>query len=262
MTYSYTQISQYLTCPRRYRYRYLDGWREKDTRAAMLFGRAFELALGAYFCRQDAAAVLYREWACYQKQALHYSKGDSWDHMLHQGVQLLDRFCQDDRIRIPQPRRHLQIKVTRPVDDKNEFVAYVDAIGRLDDTRCLIDWKTSSARYPDQPDGLLALDPQLVCYSWVTGIAEVAQVVFVRKRLVEVQYLRTTITDQQRQEFGQLLTDTVARIQSAPFLPDLIPCFGTRLSMISAKERGSGYVEEQAHRGTDDRSAEAVGGRA
>ena len=45
MTYSYTQISQYLTCPRRYRHRYLDGWKEKDTRAAMLFGRAFEQAL-------------------------------------------------------------------------------------------------------------------------------------------------------------------------------------------------------------------------
>jgi hypothetical protein len=44
MTYSYTQISQYLTCPRRYRHRYLDGWKEKDTRAAMFFGRAFEQA--------------------------------------------------------------------------------------------------------------------------------------------------------------------------------------------------------------------------
>jgi len=44
MTYSYTQISHYLTCPRRYRHRYLDGWQEKDTRAAMLFGRAFERA--------------------------------------------------------------------------------------------------------------------------------------------------------------------------------------------------------------------------
>jgi len=39
MTYSYTQISQYLACPRRYRHRYLDGWQEKDTRASMLFGR-------------------------------------------------------------------------------------------------------------------------------------------------------------------------------------------------------------------------------
>ena len=30
MVYSYTQISQYLVCPRRYRHRYLDGWQEKD----------------------------------------------------------------------------------------------------------------------------------------------------------------------------------------------------------------------------------------
>ena len=76
-----------------------------------------------------------------------------------------------------------------------------------------------SSRYPEEPDGLLSLDPQLVCYSWVTGIAEVAQVVFVRKRLVEVQYLRTTITDEQRQEFGQLVEDTIHRIESAQFLP-------------------------------------------
>ena len=54
MTYSFTQISQYLSCPRRYRYRYPDGWKEKDTRAAMLFGRAFEQALSAYFRRESA----------------------------------------------------------------------------------------------------------------------------------------------------------------------------------------------------------------
>src|SRR5271156_4774537 len=53
----------------------------------------------------------------------------------------------------------------------------------------------------------------------MTGIAEVAQVVFVRKRLVEVQYLRTTITDEQRQEFGQIVEGTIRRIESADFLP-------------------------------------------
>jgi hypothetical protein len=39
MVYSYSQISRYVRCPRSYRYRYLDGWREKETRAAMAFGR-------------------------------------------------------------------------------------------------------------------------------------------------------------------------------------------------------------------------------
>ena len=219
MIYSYTQISQYLACPRRYRHRYLDGWQERDTRAAMLFGRAFEQALAAYFLRQDAAGVLFQEWAVYQKQNLHYSRGDTWDRMLQQGLQLLDRFCQENRIRIRQPRRNLQIKFVRPLSAGNEFVAYIDALGRLDGQGCLLEWKTTSSRYPEEPDGLLALDPQLVCYSWITGISEVAQVVFVRKRLVEIQYLRTTITDEQRREFSQLVEATIRQIESAQFLP-------------------------------------------
>ncbi len=219
MTYSYTQISHYLSCPRRYRHRYLDGWQEKDTRAAMLFGRAFELALGAYFRHDDPAVTLYREWSIYQKQPLRYSERDSWDTMLQQGIQLLERFCQEDRVRICQPRRNLQIKFVRPLAAGNEFVAYVDAIGRLDDRACLLEWKTTSSRYSVEPEGLLALDPQLVCYSWITGIHDVAQVVFVRKRLVEIQYLRTTITDEQRQEFSQLVHATIQQIESAQFLP-------------------------------------------
>lgn len=219
MTYSYTQISQYLTCPRRYRHRYLDGWQEKDTRAAMLFGRAFEQALAAYFLREDPAAVLFREWSACQNLGLHFTHGDTWDRMLQQGIQLLDRFCQDDRIQIRQPRRNLQIKFVRPLLDKNEFVAYIDAIGKLDGTGSLLEWKTTSSRYPEEPEGLLALDPQLVCYSWITGISEVAQVVFVRKRLVEVQYLHTKITDERRREFSQLVEDTIRRIESAQFLP-------------------------------------------
>jgi CRISPR/Cas system-associated exonuclease Cas4 (RecB family) len=53
MTYSFTQISQYLQCPRKYRYRYLDGWREKEDRASMIFGRCFENSLAAYFREED-----------------------------------------------------------------------------------------------------------------------------------------------------------------------------------------------------------------
>jgi hypothetical protein len=219
MTYSYTQISQYLTCPRRYRHRYLDGWKEKDTRAAMLFGRAFEQALGALLRREDPGVVLFAEWSACQNQGLHYSNRDCWDRMLRQGITLLTRFCQDNRVRICQSKRNLQVKFTRQIAGSNDFVAYIDAIGKLDGTRCLLEWKTSSSRYPEEPEGLLSLDPQLVCYSWITGIAEVAQVVFVRKGLVEIQYLRTTITEEQRQEFGHLVESTIRRIESADFLP-------------------------------------------
>jgi len=218
MTYSYTQISQYLTCPRRYRHSYLDGWKEKDTRAAMLFGRAFEQALGAYFRHEDPGDVLFREWSACKNQDLQFSKQDTWDRMLEQGIQLLIRFCQEERVCIPRPNHNLQVKFSRQIGN-NEFVAYVDGIGNLDGRRCLLEWKMSASRYSEEPDGLLALDPQLVCYSWMTGISDVAQVVFVRKRLVEIQYLRTTITEEQRLEFGRLVENTIRRIESAEFLP-------------------------------------------
>jgi hypothetical protein len=128
----------------------------------------------------------------------HYSERDSWDRMLQSGVQLLERLAQDDRVRIREPRRHLQVKFTKPLAGQNDFVAYVDAIGQLDGTRCLLEWKTTASRYPEEPSGLLALDPQLVCYSWVTGIANVAQVVFVRKRLVEIQSGLSSATNNEK----------------------------------------------------------------
>ena len=217
--YSYTQISQYLTCPRRYRHRYLDGWKEKDTRAAMLFGRAFEQAVAAYFQRQDAAAVLSGSGLLTGTAVFTIPSGTA-------GTACCNQACSCS---IASPRTigfasaslgaTCRSSSPRPLAGQNDFVAYVDAIGELDGTRCLLEWKTTASRYPEEPAGLLALDPQLVCYSWITGIAEVAQVVFVRKRLVEIQYFRTTITDEQREEFGQLVQDSIRRIEAAEFLP-------------------------------------------
>jgi PD-(D/E)XK nuclease superfamily len=219
MTYSYSQISRYLTCPRHYRHRSLDRWLEKDTRAAMLFGRTFEKALSAYFMREDAAAVLFQQWAAYQNSSLEYANSDSWERMLRQGIRLLERFAQDDRVRIRQPRRNLQVKFTRPVSGNYDFIAYVNAFGKLDGKWCLLEWKTASSPYPEQYEGPLAPDPQLVCYSWIIGVADVTQVVFVRKRLVEIQCLRTSITDEQRQEFGHLVEDTIRRLEACEFPP-------------------------------------------
>jgi hypothetical protein len=93
----------------------------------------------------------------------------------------------------------------RALPGGSEFVAYLDAIGEIDGQHCLIDWKTTTSRYSTAPEGLLSLDPQLICYSWISGIPEVALVVFVRKHAPEIQYLRASISEEQRQEFGRLV---------------------------------------------------------
>ena len=219
MIYSYTQIANFLSCPRRYRFRYLEGWKEKDTRAALVFGRAFENALAALFLRQDASASLFREWSAYQNIELDYSRAETWQSMYEHGLKLLQFFVQQDRVEIRRPKYNLQIRVSKRLSATSEFVGYVDAYGFMDGTRCVIDWKTTTARYTEEPEGLLALDPQLVSYSWLTGEPEVAFVVFVRKRFPEIQYLRASISDEQRREFGALVADTVAQIEACQFLP-------------------------------------------
>ena len=219
MVYSYTQISQYLRCPRSYRYRYLDGWQEKETRASMVFGRCFENALAAYFRKEDCGAALFKEWEVYRDAVFEYKKGETWDRLLHQGIHLLETFAREDRVRIQDPDRDLQVKKLRILTGGSEFVAYLDAIGEVGGVPCIIDWKTTTSRYPAAPEGLLSLDPQLICYSWISGIPEAALVVFVRKHVPEVRYLRATISDEQRQEFGRLVETTVSQIEAGHFNP-------------------------------------------
>ena len=107
----------------------------------------------------------------------------------------------------------------RSLPNGSEFIAYIDAIGELGGQRFLIDWKTTASRYTEEPEGLLSLDPQLTCYSWISGIPDVALVVFVRKRFPEIQYLKASITEAQREQFGQLVHLTASRIEAGEFLP-------------------------------------------
>jgi PD-(D/E)XK nuclease superfamily len=183
------------------------------------FARCFEKALAAFLQREDAGAVLFREWGAYREVPLEYSHGDDWERLLRRGIGLLEQFGRDNRIRVRRPKQNLQKKIVRSLGNGHEFVAYVDAIGYLDGTRRLLEWKTTSARYPELPEGLLSLDLQLVCYSWITGISDVAIVAFARKRVPEIQYLQASITEEQRQEFGQMVDATVGQIEAAQFPP-------------------------------------------
>lgn len=219
MLFSYSQINQYVCCPRSYRYRYLDGWGERDSRPAKSFGCCFEKALAAYFSGGDCGAVFFKEWAAFREAPFEYKTGESWDHLLQQGMRLLERFAREGRVRVTSPRQNLQVKLLRNLPGGHEFVAYLDALGELDGQRRILDWKTTTSRYVEAPRELLSLDPQLICYSWMTGISEVALAVFIRKRQPEIQYLEASISAVQRKEFGELVEATIGQIEAAQFLP-------------------------------------------
>ena len=218
MIYSYTQISQYLRCPRSYRYRYLDGWREKDTRAAMVFGRCFEKALGAYFCGEDSCRCSSRNGApsaILRLNTRRESPGIAWS--IRESI--CSKFAQDDRVHIPQPQEESAGQDVLEPSRGNEFVSYIDAIGELDGQRCLIDWKTTTSRYPEEPDGiadarpaadLLFLDQRnFRCGCWSSSCESIS---------LRFNTSRPSISEEQRREFGRLVETTIARSkQAVPF---------------------------------------------
>jgi hypothetical protein len=77
-------------------------------------------------------ATLLNEWEAYRDTPFEFKKGETWDPFVHQGVHLLQRFAQDDRVRVRNPRKDLQIKFRRKLTGGSEFVAYLDAIGEID----------------------------------------------------------------------------------------------------------------------------------
>ena len=79
MTFSHSQISQYLRCPKAYRYRYLEGWQDKGDRASLVFGRAFEKGLSAFFAGTDSSAAFFDEWSTHRDAGLEFGRGDSWE---------------------------------------------------------------------------------------------------------------------------------------------------------------------------------------
>lgn len=86
---------------------------------------------------------------------------------------------------------------TPSLSERNDFVACMDAIGKVKGSGTLPQTEI------EEPEGLPAFDPQPVRNCWITGIAEVAQLVFVGQRMVEVRCLPTFIIDQPGEEFGQ-----------------------------------------------------------
>jgi uncharacterized membrane protein len=108
----------------------------------------------------------------------------------------------------------------------------------------------------NQPDeALLGIPAQVILHVGKPGVVQALDI----RTLVGLA-IRAACTIEVVPQVGDFVTsnDPVFRVYGG----DLIPSFRTQLSMIFAKERGKVYVEEQAHRGADDRCTEASGGGA
>jgi len=84
---------------------------------------------------------------------------------------------------------------------------------------CLLEWKTTSSRYPEEPPGIVSPRSAAgLLFVDHRNLLKSLRSCFVRKRLVEVQYLHTTITDEQRRRIQPTDSqhDRTDRIRTIP----------------------------------------------
>jgi hypothetical protein len=218
--YSYTQLATYLQCPLKYKYHYLDDWQEREDKASLVFGRVFQMAVESQYLVADSVRFFTERWQQVKDLPLEYGNGDSWEKMLEQGQELLEKFREYPRVLIDDGQSAFQVKYRQqlPLSQK-DFLAYIDAFGYVDGIYCLIEWKTSTQCYPEHLGRVIELDPQLVCYSWIAQWQQVCLVNFVRKKQPEIQYLHAKIKKRQWKALAQTIDLLVSEMEARHFYP-------------------------------------------
>lgn len=192
--HSYSSGNTFKECKRKYKLSKLDGWKEKEQKAAFKFGDCIEQSI-RFFHESGLRAgssgdEFTRLWLKHQdnKELVYTDKEGSWEAMHQMGIEMLALY----EIRLPSLpiyKPTFQVKYQKEVFPGSElsgidFVAYVDMeVRRPESELLLLDIKTSSNELDESIPNLLALDPQLLSYGWVSGILNVGFVWFTKIKI-------------------------------------------------------------------------------
>ena len=170
---------------------------------------------------QDPGARFFELWEHWKDAGLEWPRSEPWESLYRSGIALLEMFASEQLIHIAYPERHLQVEASKMLVGGRRFVGIIDAIGLLDGRQTVIDWKTAAMRMSAETESLACLDPQLFAYAWLTGIRNVAFVVFVRKKQPEIQYITATVSERQIADWEEAVSNNVGCIEAGVFPPHL-----------------------------------------
>lgn len=188
--HSYSAGDTFHFCNKKYELQRKRGYREKEQRASMAFGKAIEDAVRFYHLTNnclDAVGHFSLLWEALRNEPLVYTATEvDWQSLLLSGQELIRLY----HLKLPwlpfkAENIKFQTELTKEVFPQTdlagiEFVAYVDMIAEAKTGgNIVIDIKTSGTMLDTTP-GIHALDQQLRSYSWITGIAEVGFLVLVK----------------------------------------------------------------------------------
>lgn len=221
-THSFSSGSTFNSCARKYYLQKVKGWRPKERSAALEFGKAVEDSI-QYFHENNLESgsgveFFKRRWAVYEddKELVYKATEKNFSNLLRAGAEILKLY----EILLPSlPISHpvFQVNYSKPVFPDTNLgdlmdQGYVDIISSLESwehpllpkiprgegrRQILIDVKTAGKELNITAD-MLALEPQLRRYGWLSGLRTVAFLLLIKsvwdayEKGKDVTFLTTT----------------------------------------------------------------------
>lgn len=199
--HSYSAGNDYDSSPVKYFLRRVMGWKERDNKARLRFGRALEEAIQFHHENGFGGVENFLErWAKHEKDdTLIYTKTEKdWKQLNRIGYEMMKLYLiKQPKLPIPLGGRSLfQKEYSREVFPGDPNYGEIDDAGKIDIIAMndpnhpmlpkvdwdsskgilrslIVDIKTSGVDFPDIP-GVAAFDKQLRRYAWLSGISDVA----------------------------------------------------------------------------------------
>jgi hypothetical protein len=207
--HSYSAGNTFDQSPKKYFLQKVLGWREKDNKARFQLGKAFETAIQHHHENNGTGAIerFTAEWTTNKdNKELQYTKVEKdWTTCLRAGIEALKLYIlKQPSLPIPIGGQTIfQREFSKEVFPNDPNYGEIEDAGKLDIIAyvepehpllprlnwkpeygplrpIIVDIKTSGIDFPEQY-GLAAYDVQLRRYSWLSGIRDVALLVWVKK---------------------------------------------------------------------------------
>jgi hypothetical protein len=187
---SSSALDSFRFCRRKFRLSKIDGWREKDKKASLEFGKCVESAIQFYHENGlkpgEAVSEFERLWLKWSenKELVYTAQENNFFDLYTMGKEMLKLYeIMLPSLPIKSPKFQLQFsKPLWPGTNLGEltFLGYIDILSTLEDgSRVIIDVKTAKTALDATP-GMLSMDGQLRKYAWVSGIRDVGFLNFVK----------------------------------------------------------------------------------
>ena len=153
--WSYSAMQCYLTCPLKYKFRYIDKAEPERTSSCFPFGRAFHAALSERArigCDMSVCEVVdvFEDYFKSETDAaknLVYKAGETYDSLIETGIRMIEVSCENwqDDFAVQQVAETFSVNIpglSKPL------IGEFDCVVTDGKDTCIVDWKSASSKWP------------------------------------------------------------------------------------------------------------------